>query len=151
MSGRFFYQKEKYSLAKHSYEGALKLIKPKLLNEKIEEGDLMNYYETSIILQNPLKEFNEKYRKLIISEKYLIVLSVLDVINRLLTDYNDLEKGKALIEIKNLNIEAKDKNLISWNFSDINGFVEKTKGGELSIFTSKLLKYIQREIQFDEI
>jgi tetratricopeptide (TPR) repeat protein len=151
VSGRFFYQRGKFSLAKHSYEGALKTIEPKLKNEKIEEGDIMNYYETLIILQKPLTEFNEQYRKLIVSEKYLIVLTVLDIINRLNIDFNDTEKGKAMLEIKNLNIEAKDKDLINWNFNDIGGFIEKTKGGELATFTNKLIKYIERRISLEEL
>lgn len=151
IAGRFFYQKEKFELAKHSYEGALKIIEPKLLKEKIKEGDLMNYYETMIILQKPLQKFNDEYRSLIVSEKYLIVLTVLDNINRLYFDFNITDKEKALVEIKNLNIEAKDKDLINWNFSDIYRFVEKTKGGDLATFANNLIKYIQREIKFDEL
>jgi tetratricopeptide (TPR) repeat protein len=150
-SGRFFYQREKFALARHSYEGALKTIEPKLKNEEIEEGDLMNYYETLIILQKSLKQFNEHYRKFIVSEKYLIVLNVLDIINKLYSSFNDMEKSKALLEIKELNIEAKDKDSINWNFNDIKGFVEKTSSGELAVFTDNLIKYIKGEISLDEL
>ncbi|CAM3869690.1 hypothetical protein FLSI110296_00405 [Flavobacterium sinopsychrotolerans] len=151
ISGRFFYKRDKFTLAKHSYKGALKLIEAKLQNEKIEEGDLMNYYETTIILQKSLTVFNEQYRKLIVSEKYLIILMVLDIINRLNTNFNDAEREKAITEIKSLNIEAKDKDLLNWNFDDISGFIEKTKGGDLAFFTNKLIKYIERKINLDEL
>lgn len=150
ISGRFFFKKNKFNLAKHSYEGALKLIEPKLQNEVIEEGDLMNYYEISIILQRSLTKFNQEYRKYIVSEKYLIVLAVLDVATKLYTNFNETEKEKATMEIKNLNIEAKDKDLIDWNFDDINNFIEKTKGGELATYINDVINYIDRKITKDE-
>ena len=40
---------------------------------------------------------------------------------------------------------------MGWNFDDINGFLEKIKGGEFATFTINLIKYIKGEITFDEI
>lgn len=151
IGGRFFNQKDNFSLSEYCYQGALKIIENKLLNEEIKEGNIMNYYETSIILQKPLKKFETEYRSLIVSEQYRIVLIVLDMLNRLYINFNEEEKAKAILELKNLNIEAKEKDLIKWNFEDIYDFIDKKKGGEFSKFTYKLIKYLQREINFDEI
>ncbi|MFY7742906.1 MAG: hypothetical protein ACOVQR_09675 [Flavobacterium sp.] len=149
-AGRFFFKEDKHSLAHYCYEGAMKHIEQKLKSEKFEEGDLMNYYETLIILQKPLIEFNEKYRKLIVSEKYLIVLTVLNIAERLYKEYNSKERAKATNELKELNIEAKDKDLIKWNFNDIIGFVDKTKGGELASYMNDVKNYIERKTTKDE-
>lgn len=149
-AGRFFFREDKHDLAHYCYEGAMKLIDQKLKSEKFEEGDIMNYYETLIILQKPLIEFNEKYRKLIVSEKYLIVLTVLDIAERLYREYNSDERAKATIELKSLNIEAKDKDLINWNFSDIIGFIDKTRGGELALYMNEVKNYLERNISKDD-
>jgi tetratricopeptide (TPR) repeat protein len=149
-AGRFFFKEDKHNLAKYCYEGAIKLIEQKIKSEKLEEGDIMNYYETLIILQKPLTEFNEKYRKLVVSEKYLIVLTVLDIAERLYRKYNSEERAKATNEIKKLNIEAKDKDLIKWNFNDIIGFIDKTKGGELASYMNEVKNYLERNISNDD-
>lgn len=151
LAGQFFNQKLKLTLANYCYEGVLKIIKPKLKKEEIKESDLMNYYESSIILQKSLEEFNGKYRRLIITEKYLIIMSVLDILNKLYKNYNDREKIKALEQIKNLNIEAKDKDLIIWDFEDISKFIETKKEDEFTTFTQNLIKYIQQKIKFEEL
>lgn len=150
-AGRFFNKEKKPNLAKHCYEMALKIIEQKLKNEKIEEGDVMNYYETSIILQKPLTLFNEDYRKLIVTEKYIIVLTVLDIISSIYSDFSNTVKEKAILAIKGLNIEAKDKDFVIWNFSDIGGFVEQNKEGDAALFISKLIKYMEQKIKIEEL
>jgi tetratricopeptide (TPR) repeat protein len=149
--GRFFNRNEKFELSRYCYEGALLVNKKKLLTDEIEEGDLMNYYETSIILQKPLIEFNERYRKLIVSERYVIILSVLDILMQLFDSYTEESKGKALRDIKKLNIEAKSKDIVRWDFDDIYLFIEKHKGDELARFTSKVIRYLKRELKFNDL
>jgi tetratricopeptide (TPR) repeat protein len=149
--GRFFNQKNKLSLAKHCYEGAFNLIESKLEDGEIKEGDIMNYYETCVILQKPLDKFESDYRLSIASEKYQIVLTVIDSLKKLIQNFNDTEKQQVLEDIKSLNIEAKDKDLLNWNFGDLYWFIKSTKSEELANFSSKIIEYIERKISFEEI
>ncbi len=153
-AGRFFYQNNKNTIAKHCYEGAFKIIEQKLKNEKIEEveeADIMNYYEALIILEKPLTLFTKEHRKQIVSEKYLIVLTILDIVVNLFKEFNGSEREKANRAIQELNIEAKDINLISWNFGDINSFIEKTKDPDLASYINKVIKYLERQITISEL
>ena len=122
-----------------------------LKKEKIEEGDVMNYYETSIILQKPLVEFEKDYRKLIVSEKYLIPLNVIETLTTLIKNFNEEGKKKALKTIKNLNIEAKDKDLINWNFDDLYWFIKSKANEGLTEFSENIINYINRQIDFEDI
>ena len=151
IGGRFFNKNNKFLLSEYCYHGALKIIETKLLNEKIEEVDIMNYYETSIILQKKLNDFESKFRSLIVSEKYRIILTALDILNRLYKNFDREEEVKAILELKSLNIEAKDKDLINWNFDDIYYFIGREKRGDFFKFAEKLIKYLQREISYEEI
>lgn len=151
LGGRFFNQKSKTELGTFCYEGAIKIISKKLQKEKIEEVDVMNYYETNIILQRPLDNFESNYRKLIVSEKYLIVLSVIDALTTLIRNFTEDEKKKVLETIKGLNIEAKDKDLIKWNFDDLYWFIKTKNENELAEFCKNIFKYINRQIDFNEI
>jgi|GEM_PF-3351764 len=150
IAGKFFFNKDNNNLAKYCYERAIELIEKKLMSEEFEESDIMNYYETLIILQKKLTDFNEKYRKQIVSEQYLIILTVLDIAERLYKNYNLEEREKATIEIKSLNIEAKDKDLIKWNFEDIIVFIDKTEGGELALYMKEVKDYLEMNKSKDD-
>lgn len=151
MGGRFFNQKGITELSALCYEGARTLISEKLKKEEIEEGDVMNYYETCIILQKPLDDFESDYRKYIVSEKYLIPLSVIDSLTALVGNFTEDEKNKALESIKSLNIEAKDKDLVNWNFEDIYWFIKTKNEDGLAEFCRSIIKYVNKQIDFEEI
>lgn len=59
---------------------------------------MINYYET-IIIQRPLDNFESNYRKLIVSGKYLIVLSVIDTLTTLARNFTEEAKDKAKSKI----------------------------------------------------
>lgn len=146
--GRFFNKKDRINLSQYCYEKAFEVLEEKL-KEKITEGDIMNYYETNIILQKSLSEFDSNYRKLIISEKYNSILVILGILNDLIQKFDEEEKSKALLKLKELKIESKDK--IDWNFEDIYWHIKKNVGDDLGKFTLNLYKYLQHEMEFNEL
>lgn len=149
--GRFFRERDLFDLAQFCYHEALKQMKIKLLLEQKEEGNMMNYYETCIILGLEVETFNTNYRNYILSEKYIIVLNVLDILLEISKDFSEETRVRTIKKIKDLNIEAKDVKESNWNYKDIQLYFSKEYGEEPTAFVDKIIKYIHKEITINEI
>ncbi|MFP9112806.1 tetratricopeptide repeat protein [Flavobacterium sp. RHBU_3] len=151
LAARFFSNKERRELANYCYEGVLKMIEQKISINKAEEGDFLNYYETKIILEKSVTDFNDNFRVRITSEKYQTVLNILDIIIELLEKFDNIEKIKAIEKIKNLNLEAKDKSLYSWNFTDLLSYIKEKNNNNLFLFVKNIDLYMSQTIRIEEL
>lgn len=150
VAGRFFQDKSKPSLANFCYGAALKIVESKLTEPgERAESDMMNFFETSIIIGKDTAYFDENFRSEIQNEKYKIILVTLDTIVLVAKGLNDKVKNEAIRKLKDLNLEAREEKETGWDFNDILIYIEKNYDSAIYGFVQKITKYIKREISLD--
>lgn len=152
VSGRFFNKKKHNELSVYSYLKASEFIKAKLDSGKLEEGDLLNYFESLIIAKLPLDEFNANFRSSIKSDKYLKTLNIIELLATILNEDEEILNIENLVnKIKDIDLSSYDAGYINWNFDDLYWMLianDKIKGAK---FLQQISKYLKKEIKIDEL
>ncbi|MDR4895001.1 MULTISPECIES: tetratricopeptide repeat protein [unclassified Chryseobacterium] len=149
-SGQFFNIREFYDLAKYCYEQCFEITGKKITENPENEADLLNHFESLIILRKSIDEFNNTYSNRIISERSQLIYKLLSIINEILNNLNEYNIDNVKDKLLALNIEAKDEKL-NWDFKDILNAIKYLNNNNLNNFIKNIIDYVEGKVKIDQL